>query len=229
MVAVGYSSKPKLVIFDLNERKQIFSQLIGNEQIECLSFSPNGSYLALGSRDNFIYLYSVSEDGLTYLKIGKCSGHSSFITHLDWCINSEYIMSNSGDYECLIWDAKTCKQITHIELIRDLVFATNTCVFSLNTLGIWNSVIQNSSITSYDGTDINMFASSASKKLGCFVDDLGKVNLTVYPCNMTKTEKHIYQAHSSHVTNVVFVNNDKHILTTGGNDMSILQWLVIDD
>ena len=28
-------------------------------------------------------------------------GHSSFITHLDWSVNSQFLVSNSGDYEIL--------------------------------------------------------------------------------------------------------------------------------
>lgn len=231
LVAVGFASKPRWCIFDLNERREVCSQQIGTEQIECISFSPDGLYLACGSRDNFIYIYSVSEDGLKYAKLGKCSGHSSFITHLDWSVDSEYLMSNSGDYEILTWHASTCKQVTQVQQLRDLVFKTNTCVLSFNTIGIWNSTndLLLGNITSYDGTDINACASSQSNKLCCCVDDLGKVNLFEYPCNVARAEKRVYGGHSSHVTNVVFINNDTRIITTGGNDTSILQWEILND
>lgn len=33
----------------------------------------DGNYLALGSRDNNIYIYQVSESGRKYTKIGRCS------------------------------------------------------------------------------------------------------------------------------------------------------------
>lgn len=219
IVAIGLT-KPKWIVFDLEEGKEIFSQNIGTEQIECISFSPNGMYLACGSRDNFIYIYSASDDGKIYSKIGKCSGHSSFITHLDWSVDNEHFMSNSGDYESLTWNALTCKQITQVQQLRELSFITNTCVLSLNTVGIWNG--------SYDGTDINASACSSSKTLCCYVDDLGKVNLVNYPC-ISKAEKNGYKGHSSHVTNVVFIDNDKRVITTGGNDMAILQFKVLNE
>ena len=219
LVAIGLT-KPKWIVFDLNEGKEVFSQSIGTEQIECISFSPNGLYLACGSRDNFIFIYSASEDGKKYSKIGKCSGHSSFITHIDWSTDNEHLMSNSGDYEILTWNAQTCKQITQVEKLRDLSFTTNTCVLSLNTVGIWDG--------SYDGTDINAAACSTSKKHLCYVDDLGKVNIVDYPC-ISKAEKNDYKGHSSHVTNVIFINNDSTVVTTGGNDTTILQWKVIND
>ena len=129
-------------------------------------------------------------------------------------------MSNSGDYEILTWNAQTCKQITQVEKLRDLSFTTNTCVLSLNTVGIWDG--------SYDGTDINAAACSTSKKHLCYVDDLGKVNIVDYPC-ISKAEKNDYKGHSSHVTNVIFINNDSTVITTGGNDTTILQWKVIND
>lgn len=134
-------------------------------------------------------------------------------------------MSNSGDYEILTWHAHSCKQVTQVNQLRDLVFQTNTCILSLNTLGIWTS----SGTQSYDGTDINACSSSIKNKLCCCVDDMGKVNLFTYPCNATKAEKRVYQGHSSHVTNVTFINDDTRVITTGGNDMAILQWSIINE
>lgn len=37
---------------------------------------------------------------------------------------------------------------------------------------------------------------------------------------------HIYGGHSSHVTNVAFLQDDSHLLSTGGKDTSILQWVL---
>lgn len=221
LAAIGLANKPKWIVFDLNERKTVYTQIEGNEQIQCLAYSPSGAYLACGSRDNYIYIYSVNETGLKYSRIGRCSGHSSFITHLDWSIDSEFLLSNSGDYEILVWNAQTCKQVTQVQQLRDLIFASNTCVLSLNTLGIWHN--------GYDGTDVNASAASFSSKLLCCVDDSGKVNLFTYPCNATKAEKRSYHGHSSHVTNVTFINNDSRLITTGGNDMAILQWSIINE
>lgn len=134
IAAIGFK-KAKWSVFDLNKRVCVFSQLEGTEQIECIQYSPDGKYLACGSRDNSIYIYAVSEEGYKYLRVGRCYGHSSFITHLDWSVNSDFLMSNSGDYEVLIWNAGTCKQVTQVQLIRELTFQTNSCSISFNTLG----------------------------------------------------------------------------------------------
>lgn len=89
----------------------------------------DGNFLAIGSHDNCIYIHAVSDSGRKYARVGRCSvsglvgtgrggrgrpagplvtscaasrqGHSSFITHLDWSVDSQYLVSNSGDYEIL--------------------------------------------------------------------------------------------------------------------------------
>lgn len=61
LVAVGcHSAKPKWFVYDVNERKIVFSQIeTGQEPIECIQYSPDGKFLAAGCRDNSIYVYQV--------------------------------------------------------------------------------------------------------------------------------------------------------------------------
>ena len=70
----------------------------------------------IGSHDNNLYLYKVSEDGRQYMKHGRCNGHSSYITHADWSKDSLYLQSNSGDYELLY-----CKLKMNLDLSKPLV------------------------------------------------------------------------------------------------------------
>lgn len=178
----------------------------------------------------------VTEHGQKYSRVGKCSGHSSFVTHLDWSTNSEYLMSNSGDYEILYWHVSPSgvgvKQATNYQVIRDLEWQNiGGCTLAPTVLGIWtghgSASASASSSQSMDGTDINAVAVSKLRGLCAYVDDFGKVNLTSYPCAGFKVEKITYRGHSSHVTNVHFVNNDTRLVTTGGNDMSIFQWTIV--
>lgn len=39
----------------------------------CFSFDTDGSFLAIGSHDNCIYIYSVNDNGRKYSRVGKCS------------------------------------------------------------------------------------------------------------------------------------------------------------
>lgn len=80
-----------------------------NQAITDIKYSPNGLYLALGARDNCIYVLDVERG---YKKLYTCYGHANFITHLDWSRDSSVFQTNSGDGEILYWEAASGKQLT---------------------------------------------------------------------------------------------------------------------
>lgn len=219
-LAVIGTQTGRWLVLDLTTREIITTHCDGNEQLECVQFSPDGNYLAVGSRDNSIYIHQVSEGGNKYSRLGRCTGHSSFITHLDWSTCSQYIQSNSGDYEVLFWTVSTCKQQTTPSTIRELEWATSSCTLSFNLAGIWPD--------GADGTDINACCRSHNiKQLVATADDFGKVNLYKYPCSQPLAKAHTYGGHSSHVTNVSFLHDDSRLISVGGKDMAILEWSVV--
>lgn len=134
-------------------------------------------------------------------------------------------MSNSGDYEMLYWQITptSCKQVTQNQIFRDLEWSgSGGCTLAASVMGIWATT------SSMDGTDINAIAISKQRGLCAYVDDFGQVNVMAYPAISMKTEKLTYRGHSSHVTNVTFVNNNSRIVTCGGNDMSVFQWTIVE-
>lgn len=218
VVAIG-TLTGRWFVLDTDTKDLVTVHTDGNEQLSVMCYSPDGNFLAIGSHDNYIYIYAVNENGRKYSRIGKCSGHSSFITHLDWSVNSQYLMSNSGDYEILYWIPTACKQVVSVETTRDLEWATYTCTLGFQVFGVWPE--------GSDGTDLNAICRSPDQKLLATGDDFGKVHLFSYPCSQFRTSSHAYGGHSSHVTNVSFLHEDSHLISTGGKDTSIMQWRVV--
>uniref|UniRef100_A0A4W3JWA5 EMAP like 1 n=1 Tax=Callorhinchus milii TaxID=7868 RepID=A0A4W3JWA5_CALMI len=218
VVAIGTQTGRWLVL-ETETKDLVTVHTDGNEQLSVMRYSPEGNYLAIGSHDNYIYIYTVNENGRKYSRVGKCSGHSSFITHLDWSIDSQYLISNSGDYEILYWMPSVCKQVVSVENVRDADWATYTCTLGFNVFGVWPE--------GSDGTDINALCRSYDKKILTTGDDFGKVHLFSSPCTQARAPSHTYGGHSSHVTNVNFLHNDSQLISTGGKDMSVMQWKVI--
>jgi WD40 repeat protein len=72
------------------------------EVLHEMKFSPDGQFLAIGSNDNFVDIYTATV-GSGFKLVGECSGSSSFITHLDWSVDSKYIQTNSGASERLFY------------------------------------------------------------------------------------------------------------------------------
>uniref|UniRef100_A0A8C5R484 EMAP like 1 n=1 Tax=Leptobrachium leishanense TaxID=445787 RepID=A0A8C5R484_9ANUR len=218
VVAIG-TLTGRWFVLDTETKDLVTVHTDGNEQLSVMCYSPDGNLLAIGSHDNYIYIYAVNENGRKYSRIGKCSGHSSFITHLDWSVNSQYLMSNSGDYEILYWIPSACKQVVSVETTRDLEWATHTCTLGFQVFGVWPE--------GSDGTDLNAICRSNHEKLLATGDDFGKVHLFSYPCSQFRASGHVYGGHSSHVTNVSFLPEDSHLISTGGKDMSIMQWNIL--
>ncbi|XP_072545781.1 echinoderm microtubule-associated protein-like 1 isoform X3 [Salminus brasiliensis] len=217
-VAIGTQTGRWLVL-DTETKDLVTVHTDGNEQLSVMRFAPDGNFLAIGSHDNYIYIYAVAENGKKYSRVGKCSGHSSFITHLDWSVDSQYLVSNSGDYEILYWIPSVCKQVVSVETTRDIPWATFTCTLSFHVFGLWPD--------GSDGTDINAVCRSNEKRLLTTGDDFGKVHLFSFPCSQSRAPSHVYGGHSSHVTNVNFLYDDSHLVSTGGKDMSVMQWRVV--
>uniref|UniRef100_A0A674J8H8 EMAP like 3 n=1 Tax=Terrapene triunguis TaxID=2587831 RepID=A0A674J8H8_9SAUR len=213
VVAVGLNTGRWLVL-DTETRQVLSGGSDGNEQLSVVRYSPDGEFLAIGSHDNFIYIYSVGEGERKYSRFGRCTGHSSFITHLDWSKDSKFIMSNSGDYEILYWDvAGGCKLLRNRFESRDREWASYTCVLGFHVFGEgWSP-------------------RASTRGLGNTLEVLGGVvfqwqspPLTPLPCSLLQAPSHVYGGHGSHVTNVRFTNDDSHLVSLGGKDTSIFQW-----
>uniref|UniRef100_A0A4W6CYD9 EMAP like 2 n=1 Tax=Lates calcarifer TaxID=8187 RepID=A0A4W6CYD9_LATCA len=224
VLAVGTMTGRWLVL-DTDTRDLVSMHTDGNEIISNVKYSPDGNFLAVASHDNFVYIYAVTENGRKYSRVGKCTGHSSFVTHLDWSTDSQYLVTNSGDYEILFLthtlpfrEASSGKHVTNMDTVRNLEWATHTCTLAFNTFGIWPD--------GADGTDINAVCRSHDGSLLASADDFGKVHLFSFPCSQPRAPSHEYGGHSSHVTNVAFLHDDSHLISTGGKDTSILQWVV---
>uniref|UniRef100_A0A674N276 EMAP like 2 n=1 Tax=Takifugu rubripes TaxID=31033 RepID=A0A674N276_TAKRU len=216
VIAVGTMTGRWLVL-DADTHDLVSMHTDGDEIISNVKYSPDGNFLAVSSHDNFVYIYAVTENGRKYSRVGKCTGHSSFITHVDWSKDSRYLITNSGDYEILF--CMFSKHVTNMDTVRNVEWATSTCTLSFNTFGVWPE--------GADGTDINAVCRSHDGSLLASADDFGKVHLFSFPCCQPRAPSHEYGGHSSHVTNVAFLHDNSHLISTGGKDTSIQQWVVV--
>ena len=251
---------------------------------QVIKYSFDGTLLAVGSHDKFIYIYDLSHpiDKFTKSPI-KLVGHKSNITHLDFGIllpneisstkditgievekietlrtfdsytfkivtkiiktklNSTeespeityseanvskediVIQSSSVDDELLFWriDGKSTENIKSALVVRDVWWATYSCLFGWPVQGIWPSD------ESSDNSTICAVARSHSwEKVGVVatVDSLGRVRLYNYPCASPGAADKCYRGHAKNTTNINFSYDDKYCVTLGGTDRSIFIW-----
>ncbi|KAF6256823.1 hypothetical protein COO60DRAFT_1640423 [Scenedesmus sp. NREL 46B-D3] len=194
--------------------------------VDDLKYSPDGCKLAAGSHDNFIDIFDVKRK---YTRVARCSGHSSYVRHLDWSANSKVVQSSCGAYELLYFDAATGKQVQQNQ--RDTAWASYTNILGFSVMGIWPD--------NTDGTDINAvcrshrqpaweaadpLAAAGIGQLLATAGDDGRVRLLSYPCVVDDAPARVYPGHSSHVMNVRFSPHNKWVASVGGKDRAVFQW-----
>eukprot|EP00946_MAST-07B_sp_MAST-7B-sp1_P003868 g3868.t1 len=160
------------------------------EYIDDLKYSPNGMYLAVASHDNYVDVYSVKRDRGSmgssrlrrasaderddaYLHISRCRGHTSYVTHVDWSLDSRVLQSNCGAYEIIYWDAASGRPIlSSTDTVEaDTEWKDWTCVLGFPVMGIWSE--------GTDGTDVNSCHMSSDKNHLVTGDDFGKPRLRI--------------------------------------------------
>lgn len=158
-----------------------------------IRFSPDSSRLAVGSRDNNIYIFDCTKN---FRRVGICRGHTSYITHIDWSDTGEFLQSNSGDYELLYWQApesetfrkshivagsprgkslqRRWEQYRDMSDMADCQWKSWTCALGFPVMGIWPPYS--------DGTDVNMVDRTKNRQLVATAEDTKMVGLMRFPC-----------------------------------------------
>ena len=75
-------------------------------------------------------------------------------------------------------NATVCRQVTNPSSLRDVDWASQSCLLSFNTIGIWPENL--------DGTDLSSAAKSNGNKLLATGDDFGKIKLYAFPTTQPK-------------------------------------------
>uniref|UniRef100_A0A8C8JSK0 Echinoderm microtubule-associated protein-like 6 n=1 Tax=Oncorhynchus tshawytscha TaxID=74940 RepID=A0A8C8JSK0_ONCTS len=182
------------------------------EVIHELKFSPDGSYLAVGSNDSLVDIYAVAQ---RYKKVGECNRSTSFITHLDWSVDSRYLQTNDGAGERLFYRMPAGKLLSKEET-KGIHWMTWTGIIGPEVNGIWPKYA--------NVTDINSVDANYSSAVLVTGDDFGLVKLFRFPCLKKAAKFKKYIGHSAHVTNVRWSHDLQWVLSTGGADHALFQW-----
>ena len=209
---------------------------VRHERCSDIKFSPDGRFIAVGNADNFIDVYTVpgvfAPEQTEFKRLNPpLKGHSSFVNHLDWSVDSNYLQSNCGAHELLYWRLWTPdphapdrrlrpEQVKSTQTMRDVQWSTQTSIYGWALRGIWPE--------DADGTDVNACCRNnlGKRELLATADDFGKVKLFRYPCIVPRADHRPYGGHSSHVTNIGFSHNDRWLVSTGGDDRAVFPWEV---
>ncbi|OAF68500.1 hypothetical protein A3Q56_03624 [Intoshia linei] len=166
-----------LEIYNKEELICLYSKKISKEYLSCITMTEDKKYLGVGGGDNYIYIFNVfeSEELLSLYHVFK--GHSSFVKHIDFTRNGNFMRSNSASNDLLFWNIKTKQQEVNRSQYSNEKWATKYCTIEFNVSGIWKEGI--------DGSDINtcdvIKCQESNESLLATGDDFGNVILYKYP------------------------------------------------
>ena len=106
-IAVGTSIGIEILDGRTLDRLKFFGDELNNYLAASISFSPDGRYLASGSRDKTVKLWDVSSGR----EIKTLTGHSDDVRSVSFSPDGSYLASGSSDKTIKLWDVSSGREI----------------------------------------------------------------------------------------------------------------------
>jgi len=202
------------------------------EEISAVGYTRDGSKLVLGSWDQTVRILDKDKNGKWKgTKKGKLTGHTSSICQL--CISEDgtLLRTNSKDAETLYWDVEERCRLKETPDCNTIWDRWN-CVYGWPVQGLFHKAGDITDVNCCEISGNNSFTDDTIEhKAIASGDDSGRVSLFKFPSLITpKNGKGVkeYFAHSAHVTNVRWAEDDSYLFSAGGGDLAVFQWKVVN-
>ena len=214
-VIVAATVTGKWVVLDSRTREVVSLHQDGAEPLTALSFSPDGTRLALVSRAS-LQLYRVEENYRTYTRAGRCLAGAGLLPCLDWSRDSEHLQVNTLEREVVVVTASLGRILTDTQTSRNILWASSSCPLSWSTLGLWG------------GQETASLVCTGSQSAGLLVagSDTSQLRLFSLPASQPQAGHHQYGGHSGVVSSIAFLPDQSRLVSVGGKDAAILQWQI---
>lgn len=172
------------------------------EWCECLAYSPNQEFLAIGSHDDSIYIYKISDQGTYSLHWAITFVHSSAIVGMDWSRDSKFLRAVDQAYAKIFYNVEESCQVPDgmTTLVDPAIWQTSTCKLGWEVAGVFPQ--------GCDGTDINAVDASVDRRHLVAGDDFGSIAVYKFPVINNRQPCRRMTGHSEHVPRVRFWNKD---------------------
>lgn len=140
----GGFSDTDLKVWDI-EQHEIVLRLSGHsEQLDSLTYSPDGQLIASGARNGELFLW----DAATGEEVRRLEGHTDAVNDLAFSPDGQRLLSGSTDFGMILWNVATGEQIYRIEtgVVAAVAFSPDGRSFisglgatGSGTITLWNA------------------------------------------------------------------------------------------
>ena len=200
--------------------------------VECVAYSKDGKYLASGSWDNTVRVYTVDSNGYPKF-LRTLTGHMGAVTAIAFNSASTLIATGSKDFTVRVYDLTTGALVfaarDNKETISSLAFDTeNKFLFS----GSFDGTIRAYDVVNFEnnrteksipyGVKINDILLSSAK--GSFIVASSKTSF-----EQVNGKKQVMRTFSGHTAGVnsLDLSPNKKIIASGSDDKTIILWDVL--
>ena len=195
------------------------------DMVQCVAFSPDGTRIASGSRDNTVRLW----DAATGDHVATFDGHAAFVTAITFSPDGTKLVSSSGDMTVKMWDADTRKETAEFKghkqsLLSVAVSPDGKRIASASgsgTLRLWDVATgeQTASLTGHEDAAMGVAFSPDSKTVASGSWD---ETVRVWDANSGELTA-ILRGHSHRVVGVAFSPDGKRLASTSW-DKTVKLW-----
>lgn len=233
MIAIGFGLPVKtyakefhgkwiILGIDENSFRTLFEHRQSRKMITLIKWSRDGEYIAVGSDDCKVYLYSKEsgkKDIIQFALNSVIDQHYTSIRHIDFSVDSKYFQVNCK-HNLNFFQTETGDHITETSSVRDVTWDTHNCTFGWPVKGIWSRNHNSAEMTCVDCLvdydDETMSTLVAGDNRGC-------LHLHLYPC-LSQGSTFMFKGHVGAVAHVKWASKRNLLVSTGRDDKAIIIW-----
>ncbi|MDW7973025.1 MAG: caspase family protein [Thermodesulfovibrio sp.] len=209
------------------DKPEIFLQLGHSKDVTSVFFSPDGKYIASGSRDKTVKLWEVSSGK----NIRTFIGHSDYIYSVAFSPDGKYIASGSHDTTIKLWEVSSGKNIRtfigHSGNVSSIAFSPDGKYIASGsgdkTIKLWE-VSSGKNIRTFIGHSDYISSIAFSPDGKYIASGCQDSTIKIWEISSGK-QMRIFIGHSYHVSSVAF-SPDGRFIASGSLDETVKLWEV---
>jgi WD40 repeat protein len=223
---VSYSEQQeqtvKVVILNSDSLETTSSISTIHSMVTGMKYSPDGKLLVCGCLDGQIHIFAADKE---YNFMRTVTGHDSYISHVDFSVDSRHFRINCGGYEAAFYKSSSGEKVQDANEVRDVEWHSHNCPMTWEVQGAWPLLQDGTDITSCDCRILQ----SSNDSVLLTGDNYGRVQLFRYPAQSARVVSKRYRPSSNVITATCFVKGGAYAVSISGSDNSILKWRCVVD